>query len=101
MNPHYGGLVKIGESLYSFFASLTYALHSLIKLLKRNPFILYFVRVSLKPPYIKKTHTLKTSSLCNFCSLKLEVRKSEKMAQNNVHVTCTVLTGEVDQFDKT
>ena len=102
MNTHYGGLVKIGESLYSFFASLTYALHSLIKLLKRNPFILYFVHVSLKPPYIKKTHThSKTSSLCNFCSLKLDVRKSEKMAENNVHVTCTVLTGEVDLFDKT
>ena len=59
MDPHYGGLVKIGESLYSFFASLTYALDSLIKLLKRNPVILYFVRISLKAPYIKKTHTLK------------------------------------------
>ena len=99
MNPHDGGLVKIGESLYSFFASLTYALHSLIKLLKRNPFILYFVRISLKPPYIKKKrHTQKR--LCNFCSLKLDVRKSE-MAENNVHVTFTVLTGEVDLFDKT
>ena len=103
MNPHYGGLVKIGESLYSIFDSLTYALHSLIKLLKRYPFILYLVRISRKPPYIRKknTHThSKTSSLCNFCSLKLDVRKSEKMAENNVHVTCTVLTGEVDLFDK-
>ena len=86
--------------LYSFFASLTYALHSLIKLLKRNPFILYFVRISLKAPYIKKNTHSKTSSLCNFCSPKLDVRKSEKMAENNVHVTCTVLTGEVDLFDK-
>ena len=73
-----------------------------IKVLKRNPFILYFVRISLKPPYIKKKHThSKTSSLCNFCILKLDVRKSEKMAENNVHVICTVLTGEVDLFDET
>ena len=85
-----------------FFASLTYALHFLNKLLKRNPFILYILFVfHLRRRILKKNTHSKSSSLCNFCSPKLDVRKSEKMAENNVQVTCTVLTSEVDLFDKT
>ena len=40
--PHYGGLVKTRKFLSSFFASLTYAFHSLIELYG-YPFILYFI----------------------------------------------------------
>ena len=71
--PHYVGLVKTGEFLSSFFASLTYAFHSLIELYG-YPFILYFI-------IEKKNSHSKTSLLCNFGNLKLNVRKSEKKCQ--------------------
>ena len=67
---HYGGLVKTRKFLSSFFASLTYAFHSLIELYG-YPFILYFI-------IEKKNSHSKTSLLCNFGNLKLNVRKSEK-----------------------